>query len=464
MGDDCKTCEKSWHELDVEQGTPNGDGELFLNDDGDYVQRASVDNSAWDGNAAMSKCSSSEKPGSCFSAICAGRREGPADERGSWALPHHKSPGSPPNAAGVRNALARLGQTQGLSNKEAARSHLEKHMSSISPDSGDSKSEEAVNEARMARLRAAGEKRKAALMADHMGWSAGERCQRAAPAGNARTDLAFPAQFKIRAELVEKDGMEYRQIDGWASVVEIDYEMYDMFGPYDEVIDRAAFNQTLNANPDVALLLNHRGTTMARTTNNTLSLSMDEKGLHPVALVNPKRTDVKDMVIAIDDGDLNEMSFAFLLVEGEWNDDFTRFRIKEVNIDRGDVSVVNYGANPYTSVTARQQEIIRDARKLFEELPSARNELPVGLKLVPTHELEQSLLSKVFEGMDTVQQARAAAKAADEKATEVFDGFYDDATKPASDDKPIPEGNGRSVKLLMAQLAVGADYDRVGNE
>lgn len=102
-------------------------------DDHDHFAERAVDNSSWDGPAAMSKCSSSSTPASCYSSICAGRKSGPPDQQSSWALPHHKSAGGPPNAAGVRNALARLSQTQGLTNAEAARRHLEAHMSAISP-------------------------------------------------------------------------------------------------------------------------------------------------------------------------------------------------------------------------------------------------------------------------------------------------------------------------------------------
>lgn len=94
--------------------------------------RAAVDNTEWDGNAAMS----SAKTAADYRAICAGEKSvGEPDERIHWALPHHKRPGSPPNAAGVRNALARLPQTQGLKNAGAARSHLQAHMSAISGDS-----------------------------------------------------------------------------------------------------------------------------------------------------------------------------------------------------------------------------------------------------------------------------------------------------------------------------------------
>ena len=90
-------------------------------------ERASVDTSSWDGNLAMTVCESA----SDYKAICAGRRAGDPELRSTWALPHHKRPGSPPNADGVRNALSRLPQTQGLTNKGEATRHLQAHMSSI---------------------------------------------------------------------------------------------------------------------------------------------------------------------------------------------------------------------------------------------------------------------------------------------------------------------------------------------
>ncbi len=96
-----------------------------------------LDNSAWDGAAAMSGCASSSTPGSCYAALCAGRKAGDAGLHSSWALPHHKTPGGPANAAGVRNALARLPQTQGLTNAAAARRHLEAHLGQQANSAGD---------------------------------------------------------------------------------------------------------------------------------------------------------------------------------------------------------------------------------------------------------------------------------------------------------------------------------------
>lgn len=173
---------------------------------------------------------------------------------------------------------------------------------------------------------------------------------------------------EMRAKLVEQDGKKFHELTGYASTVEEPYEMYDMFGPYSETVDTRAFDTTLAASPDVAYLVNHRGITMARTTNGTLTLSADEKGLLTRALVNPERQDVKDLVIAIDDGNVDQMSFAFRIVRGSWSPDYTEYRILEVDLHRGDVSAVNYGANPFTSVSARTKAALEAVDDLPEPL------------------------------------------------------------------------------------------------
>jgi hypothetical protein len=102
-----------------------------LDDEHEHLNSRAVDNSAWDGPAAMSNCASSDTPASCYESICAGRKSGDAALQSSWALPHHKRPGAAPNADGVRNSLSRLPQTQGLTNREAAQRHLEAHLAAI---------------------------------------------------------------------------------------------------------------------------------------------------------------------------------------------------------------------------------------------------------------------------------------------------------------------------------------------
>ena len=91
-----------------------------------------VDDSEWDGNAAMQSCSSAADY-----AKIAFRRTGDSDPdtAAAWALPHHSNPGAPPNIRGVGAAIGALngarGGEPGLVDPGAAKSHLEAHQAAI---------------------------------------------------------------------------------------------------------------------------------------------------------------------------------------------------------------------------------------------------------------------------------------------------------------------------------------------
>lgn len=191
-----------------------------------------------------------------------------------------------------------------------------------------------------------------------------QRAATAVPISRARV-AAFASQ--IRTQSVEHDGKAFTKLSGYASTVERGYQMHDMFGPYTEVVSASAFDVTLSANPDVVFLENHTGRAMARTSAGTLTLSADEHGLRSEAMLNPTRTDVQDLTAAITDGAVTEMSFAFRIVDGQWSPDYTEYRINAVDLDRGDVSAVTYGANPHTSIEARAAGFIAAIDDMGEE-------------------------------------------------------------------------------------------------
>jgi HK97 family phage prohead protease len=250
--------------------------------------------------------------------------------------------------------------------------------------------------------------------------AARQRAQRSTEAGAGTARLqGFGAQF--RAQPVERDGKSLIQLDGYASTVGVPYEMWDMFGPYTEQIAPGAFDVTLAANPDVAYLVNHKGVTMARTTNGTLELEADGLGLRTRGFVNPARQDVRDLVTAIEDRCITEMSFAFMITDGQWNDDYDEYTINEVDIDRGDVSAVNYGANPFTSVAARSTEILRDLSRL-----------PAGAQRAAYERLDETLRAAETTTVTTAQATQDV-----EQAVEI---------------EPVPAG--RSVQLLKLKLAI----------
>jgi hypothetical protein len=93
-----------------------------------------VDNSPWDASKAWHNGASADDPAAFYKGICAGRKSGDPSTQDAWALPYKYHPSDPPNAAGVRNALARIGSTQGLTNKADAQSLLERLMKQVNPD------------------------------------------------------------------------------------------------------------------------------------------------------------------------------------------------------------------------------------------------------------------------------------------------------------------------------------------
>lgn len=143
-------------------------------------------------------------------------------------------------------------------------------------------------------------------------------------------------------------------LTGYASVFDEPYEVYG--GPpsgWLEIVDRRAFDKTLRSNPDVHLLINHEGMPLARTKSKTLKLSTDSKGLMVEADLDRRDPDVQRLETKMSRGDMDQMSFAFRVIRQEWNEDESERRMVEVSIDRGDVSVVNFGANPATSSSLR---------------------------------------------------------------------------------------------------------------
>lgn len=242
------------------------------------------------------------------------------------------------------------------------------------------------------KLRRAADARRAA--AEQRGERDGEMAFRAARSdvvgvGRSRS-IGMPTE--LRAVPEKRNGKDMVHTSGYFTRYSRSYPMWDEFGEYEEVIMPGAGRGTLSRNPDVAFLVNHKGVTMARTKSGTLDLREDTNGAFHDAWLNPERTDVRDLVTAINDGDITEMSFAFMIPEmsGEWNEDFSVFSIRAYDMSRGDVSAVNYGANPYTDISARSGEVLRDLSRM-----------PAGARLAAIEQLgHDAQVAYVFAGFE----------------------------------------------------------------
>lgn len=189
-----------------------------------------------------------------------------------------------------------------------------------------------------------------------------------AESGRARADRPSQRRYadlpgakgsmRVRAtlELRAPSSTGRRDFVGLASAYETPYEMYDMFGPYTEVVTAGAGAQSLaRADLDVPLVLQHdQLRRIARTTNGSLQLVETDDGLTVDAPeLNPADVDVAYITPKLDAGLIDEMSFAFRIERGLWSPDYTEFRIDQYEIHRGDVAIVGFGANPYTDAALR---------------------------------------------------------------------------------------------------------------
>jgi len=162
--------------------------------------------------------------------------------------------------------------------------------------------------------------------------------------------------WRTHLEARDGDGPLQYVVRGVASATNTPYDM----NGYTETIARGAFTKTLAGGPDVQLLVNHEGLPLARTTLppgqvGHLSLTEDDEGLRFVAQLDRTDPDVQTLMRKIGAGLMDQCSFAFRVIRQEWSDDRSQRSIEEVSLDRGDVSVVNFGASPATSVDARSR-------------------------------------------------------------------------------------------------------------
>ena len=125
-------------------------------------------------------------------------------------------------------------------------------------------------------------------------------------------------------------------------------------GGFKEIIAEGAFDGRLN--DDVRFLINHDGLPLARTTNGTLKLTTDERGLKYEAKVANTSLG-RDLIELMRNGTINQSSFAFVVEDDSWE---VRDGVNVRTINKVsrlyDVSAVTYPAYEEASVALRSME------------------------------------------------------------------------------------------------------------
>ena len=160
----------------------------------------------------------------------------------------------------------------------------------------------------------------------------------------------------VEARAVEDQGDEKRIVTGYASTFDEPYVLYDGDGwKYLEVVDRGAFDNTDMS--DVIMQYDHRGRVFARTRNNTLTVTPDDKGLFIEADLGGTEIG-RELYEEIRGGYTDRMSFGFT-VNGEFEEyekteEGVALYIRHItSVEKlYDVSAVSLPANDGTSIEA----------------------------------------------------------------------------------------------------------------
>jgi len=153
-------------------------------------------------------------------------------------------------------------------------------------------------------------------------------------------------------------------VSGYATTFDEPYVLYE-FSDGEKIYERispGAFNSTpMN---DVVMLINHDGLPVARQSNDSLKITIDQHGLFVDADLSGS-TAGRELYHSIAAGLVNKMSYMFTV--GEESYDKATHTRTIMRIDRMyDVSAVTFPANPDTEIIAKRcrQTLDEKSRKL----------------------------------------------------------------------------------------------------
>lgn len=181
--------------------------------------------------------------------------------------------------------------------------------------------------------------------------------------------------FELRAN------KETPEIVGYSAVFD---ELSEDLGGFREKIRKGAFSETIQGD-DVRALFNHDPNyVLGRTTNETLFLEEDDKGLK-IKITPPDTQWARDLIFSVARGDISQMSFGFETLVDEWDESGTIPIRTLVKTKLYDVSLVTYPAYPQTSASVRSPEdifksYISERQKISDEEKLSEKQLREKIK------------------------------------------------------------------------------------
>lgn len=180
-------------------------------------------------------------------------------------------------------------------------------------------------------------------------------------------------EFEVRADQNEEHG-------SFITGRPIVFDARTNIGPWDEIIDRGALDET--DLKDVRFLVNHNidmiplARSRNNTPNSTMQMSVDENGMGiRVDLDIENNADARSLYSAVNRGDITGMSFMFSVDKDSWDEADSEHPTRHIRSIRRvmEVSAVTFPAYAQTSIQTRGLSDALDSAK--ESLESERKRL-----------------------------------------------------------------------------------------
>lgn len=214
-----------------------------------------------------------------------------------------------------------------------------------------------------------------------------EKKRNAPPAGLKVSEDFQRRTFPLRElRVVPPAGDEPRKIVGYAAVFDV---LSEPLWGFREKIRKGAFAKTISE-ADVRALFNHdENYVLGRNKADTLTLWEDDTGLG-IEIVPPDTQWARDLMVTMDRGDVDQMSFSFRVLREEWSHTPLNEIRTLVEVELRDVSPVTFPA--YLQTVAQVRSVFGVETRAVDE---ALSRLEAGAMTEADLQLLKRLLSDV---------------------------------------------------------------------
>ncbi len=170
----------------------------------------------------------------------------------------------------------------------------------------------------------------------------------AEPSSEVAESRASGPPPQLRCQALSGTSSNVIEVTGTPIVYSQPYTVNDAYGSFTETMAPGVVRAILKT-ADCRFLFDHQGLPLARTRSGTMTLSDSPTALRFTARLDTRQRLANDLAIALERGDVTQMSVGMIVGRDTWSPDYSKRTIHSID-QLEDVSAVTYPASPSTSI------------------------------------------------------------------------------------------------------------------